>query len=183
MAMNKDLQEAITLYATAPHVTLLESFVKKSKDNLMSMLSDLITLYINDKNSSTLREFITVTVSGYTHSARKIGYDGYTQTSIDKPLYCEAKPKNFDSAQIENYKKGLRKSSPEKLCGSGNFTDYTWKRFDEDTRANLHMLVAGFVDGRLIYILEFLLIRLLCWTNWRRNLKRHFLVGMCQEDT
>lgn len=43
-----------------------------------------------------------------------------------------------------------------KLNGGGNFTDYTFGRFKKDTREkDLNMLISGFVDGKLIYILEF----------------------------
>ena len=45
--------------------------------------------------------------------------------------------------------------SKNKLNAGGNFTDYTWERFDRDLNANLNMLISGFVDGKLIYILEF----------------------------
>jgi hypothetical protein len=33
-------------------------------------------MYINDKNSSTIREFLTVTLAGYKHKEGKIGYSG-----------------------------------------------------------------------------------------------------------
>ena len=45
--------------------------------------------------------------------------------------------------------------NPTKLNGSGNFTDYTWTRFQEHQEENINMLVAGFVDGLLIYIFKF----------------------------
>ena len=62
-----------------------------------------------------------------------------------KSLQCEAKPKNIISSS----------NKKRKLDGSGNFTDYTHKRLDKDLRNDLQMLVSGFVDGKLIYILEF----------------------------
>ena len=49
----------------------------------------------------------------------------------------------------------VNKKSKNKLNAGGNFTDYTWERFDRDLNANLNMLISGFVDGKLIYILEF----------------------------
>jgi len=130
----------------------------KSKDTLISILLDLLTMYINDKNSSTIREFITVVFAGYKHEVRKIGYNGFKQDSFDpgKTIRCEAKPKNFDTEELEKYRKGGRKTSPSKLNGGGNFTDYTPARLEKDKKEkDLNMLVSGFVDGKLIYIIEF----------------------------
>ncbi len=156
--MNRDLQEAIKIYSIGSHKELNGFLLDKSKDNLISMFNDLLTTYINDKNSSTIREFITTTISGYTHHETKIGYNGYRQTSISTEIceYCEVKPKNIDRLDLEKYKKGERKSI-QKLNAGGNFTDYTWERFDKDLQSNLNMLISGFIDGKLIYIFEFLL--------------------------
>lgn len=111
-------------------------------------------MYINDKNSSAIREFITVTGAGYKHKEGKIGYNGFKQDTFT--LKCEAKPKNFDTKELEKYKRGERKSSPEKLNGGGNFTDYTPARLKKHKHEKgLNMLVSGFVDGKLIYIIEF----------------------------
>jgi len=141
--MNKELAEIIKIYATKSDRELNDYLLGKSKNNLIAVLIDLITMYINDKNSSTLREFITVTVAGYHHTEGKIGYNGYKQNVYGKPLMCEAKPKN------------VRSDGTRKLNGGGNFTDYTHERLERDIKENLHMLVSGFVDGKLIYILEF----------------------------
>ncbi len=140
--MNKELQEAIKKYSLS-HKEFHSHLLDKSKDNLIGMLSDLITMYINDKNSSTLREFLTTSIAGYTHLEDKIGYNGYKQSSYKKPIYCEVKPKNIFS------------KSNKKLNGGGNFTDYTWERFKKDKKANPNMLISGFIDGELIYIIEF----------------------------
>jgi len=95
--MNKELAEIIKIYATKSDRELNDYPLGKSKNNLIAVLIDLITMYINDKNSSTLREFITVTVAGYHHTEGKIGYNGYKQNVYGKPLMCEAKPKNVRS--------------------------------------------------------------------------------------
>ncbi len=50
--MNKDLEQIVIYYATKPHKELSELLLGKSKDNLISNLTDLLTAYINDKNSS-----------------------------------------------------------------------------------------------------------------------------------
>ena len=107
--MNKELEEIIMKYSIGNHKELVNKLLDKSKDNIISILIDLLTLYMNDKNSSTLRELITVILSGYKHSERKIGFNGFRQTSIGKTLFCEAKPKNFDTEEFEKYKKKKEK--------------------------------------------------------------------------
>lgn len=156
--MNQELANAIKLYCTASHRDLSGYLVGKSKDTLIGMLVDLLTIYINDKNSSTIREFITVTLAGYQHLEAKIGYNGFKQDTFvpGRTIKCEAKPKNIDTAEFEKYQRGERKTKPAKLSGGGNFTDYTAKRLKKDIRErNLNMLISGFVDGKLIYIIEF----------------------------
>lgn len=145
--MNKELPELLKLYSIGTHQALSSYLVGKSKDTLIAVLLDLVTMYINDKNSSTLREYLTVTLAGYTHKEKKIGYNGFKQDSFSgKTINCEAKPKNVDT----------NSSSPSKLTGYGNFSDYTFARLTKDLNEdNLNMLVSGFVDGRLIYIIEF----------------------------
>ncbi len=156
--MNQELANVIKIYSTGSHIELNNYLLGKSKDTLISILVDLLTMYINDKNSSTIREFITVTLAGYTHKEGKIGYNGFRQDSIisGKAIKCEAKPKNFDTEEFKKFKNGERKTSPAKLNGGGNFTDYTPKRLLKDMKEkDLNMLISGFIDGKLIYILEF----------------------------
>ena len=141
--MNRELAEIIKIYATRPDKELMEYLLEKSKNTLIAILVDLITIYINDKNSSTLREFLTVSIAGYEHTKQKVGYNGYKLSSYGKPLMCEAKPQN------------VSKNGKRKLDGGGNFTDYTHERLERDRKENLNVLVSGFVDGRLLYVLEF----------------------------
>ena len=146
--MNQELANVIKIYSTGTHKELSNCLIGKSKDTLIAILVDLLTMYINDKNSSTIREFITVTLAGYTHKEGKIGYNGFRQDAFipGKTIMCEAKPKNVDTNL-----KSLRK-----LNGGGNFTDYTFERLKRDRiEENLNMLISGFIDGKLIYILEF----------------------------
>ncbi|MFN4197053.1 MAG: hypothetical protein ACK4FM_03485 [Caldimicrobium sp.] len=154
--MNQELARIIELYSTKTHEELITYLLGRSKDNLIAMLIDLLTMYINDKNSSTIREFITVTLAGYTHEKGKIGYNGFKQDSIipGKTIKCEAKPKNINTQDFEKYKAGERYSKPAKLNGGGNFTDYTLARLERDIKENINILVSGFIDGRLIYIIE-----------------------------
>ncbi len=156
--MNQELANVIKIYSTGTHQELSNYLIGKSKDTLIGILVDLLTMYINDKNSSTIREFITVTLAGYTHKEGKIGYNGFKQDAFvsGKTIKCEAKPKNVDTEEFEKYKIGERKTSPAKLNGGGNFTDYTPARLKRDKKEkDLNLLVSGFVDGKLIYIIEF----------------------------
>jgi hypothetical protein len=155
--MNENLAEILRIYATKTHTDLSMHLLNMSKDMLIAVFNEILTTYINDKNSSTLREFITVNIAGYEHSSTKIGYNGYKHLSAvaGEAVNCEAKPKNFDTDSLLKYKNGERKTKPAKLNGQGNFTDYTYGRFEKDKAAQLNMLISGFVDGRLIYIIEF----------------------------
>ncbi|GAB4541246.1 MAG: hypothetical protein Fur0020_10610 [Thermodesulfovibrionia bacterium] len=125
--MNQELANVIKIYSTGTHQELSNYLIGKSKDTLIGILVDLLTMYINDKNSSTIREFITVTLAGYTHKEGKIGYNGFKQDAFipGKTIKCEAKPKNIDTEEFEKYRRRERKTSPAKLNGGGNFTDYT----------------------------------------------------------
>ncbi|MDR2905141.1 MAG: hypothetical protein LBU73_04210 [Helicobacteraceae bacterium] len=146
--MNKDFQEAIKICATGSRKELNGFLRDKSKDNLIAIFNDLLTTYINDKNSSTLREYIRVAICGYRRHESKLGYNGYRQTTIGgktKYEFCEVKPKNISG----------KEPAKGKLNAAGNFTDYTWDRFDKDYENNPNMLVSGFVSGKLIYIFEF----------------------------
>lgn len=156
--MNQELAKFITIYTKGTHKELSNYLIGKSKDTLIAMLVDLLTMYINDKNSSTIREFITVTLAGYEHKETKIGYNGFRQDAFisDKTIKCEAKPKNINTEEFLKFIKGERKTSPAKLNGGGNFTDYTPVRLEKDkNEKDLNMLISGFIDGKLIYIIEF----------------------------
>jgi len=156
--MNQELANIIKIYSIGSHQELSSYLLGKSKDTLIGILVDLLTMYINDKNSSTIREFITVTLAGYKHKQCKIGYNGFRQDAIipGRTIKCEAKPKNIDTEEFEKFARGERKTSPAKLNGGGNFTDYTPNRLEKDKKEkDLNMLVSGFIDGKLIYIIEF----------------------------
>ena len=156
--MNRELEEVIKIYSTGTHKELSSYLIGKSKDTIIGILVDLLTMYINDKNSSTIREFITVVLAGYEHKEGKIGYNGFRQDTFitGRTIKCEAKPKNVDTTEFEKYEKEGRKTKPAKLNGGGNFTDYTPARLKKNKQEkDLNMLVSGFVDGKIIYIMEF----------------------------
>lgn len=152
--MNEVLAKIVKTYSIESHQAYATQIHSLSKDVIIALFTDLLTTYINDKNSSTLREFITVSLAGYEHSINKIGFNGFKHTTTGKSIACEAKPKNISSQDLEDYQAGIRKTF-HKLRGNGNFSDYTWARFNKDKQENLNMLVSGFVDGKLIYLLEF----------------------------
>jgi len=106
--MNQELANVIKIYSIGTHKELGEYLLGKSKDNLIGALVDLLTMYITDKNSSTIREFITVTLAGYTHKEAKIGYNGFRQDAFisGKIIKCEAKPKNINTEEFKKYKRG-----------------------------------------------------------------------------
>jgi len=142
--MNQELTNIIKIYSIGSHQELSSYLLGKSKDTLIGILVDLLTMYINDKNSSTIREFITVTLAGYEHKQGKIGYNGFRQDAIipGRTIKCEAKPKNIDTEEFEKFTKGERKTSPAKLNGGGNFTDYTPNRLEKDKKEkDLNMLI------------------------------------------
>lgn len=104
---------------------------------LASVLEELLALYANDKNSSTLREWAVLQIAGCQPRTGKIGYNGYRG---DVPY--EVKPRNVLS------------SENKKLNGGGNFTDFTYERLEKYRQDSVRVLVAGFVDGNLVYVLE-----------------------------
>lgn len=168
--MNEDLLQLIKDYATKQHSDISASLIGKSKDNLVSMLMDLLTTYYNDLNSSTMRELVVAVLSGYTPNPEKLGYNGYRQDTPTGPVeHCEIKPKNVRSDSTA-------KSKP-KLNGGGNFTDYSWAKFQRHKSENPNMLVAGFVDGHLAHIFEFSFNELNFTTQLTKQLKGRFPNG------
>ena len=90
---------------------------------------------------------ILVEVVHFTSNKKKIGYNGYRKNSIagKQEEYCEAKPQNIITQERTH----------RKLNGGGNFTDYTWKKFERHKKENPVMLIGGFIDGRLVYSFKF----------------------------
>lgn len=65
LSMNRDLLQLIEDYATKQHSDINIDLLGKSKDTLISILLDLLTIYFNDLNSSTMRELVVAVVAGY----------------------------------------------------------------------------------------------------------------------
>lgn len=146
--MNQELKELIKDFATKEHDEIHNNLMGKSRPNLVAVLLDLLITYFNDFNSSTLRELVVALVAGYTPNEEKLGYNGLRQNTLTgKVDFCEIKPRNVRSESTAK--------TPARLDGGGNFTDYSWGKFERHKEENPNMLAAGFVDGKLIYILEF----------------------------
>ena len=144
--MNHTLSNLVKVYATGDHSAVRACLQGMSQDTLIAVTTDLLTTYFNDTNSSTLREWVTATICGYTHESRKMGYNGYRHDGISSKIqHCEVKPRNCVTSP--------GKARPV-LNGIGVFNGYTHKRFHKDRKENPMLLLSGFVDGRLIYILE-----------------------------
>jgi hypothetical protein len=100
------------------------------------VLLELLSEYSSDKNSSSFREGVTLGILGKKQSKKKLGYD-----SEDECL--EVKPKN------------IMFNSKNKFDGSGNFSDFTWARHKKYSTDDVKMIVSGFLDGKLIFVLSF----------------------------
>ncbi len=140
--MNEALSAIIQTYALGSK-DFADKLNQYSKLDLMAIISNLLTLYFNDKNSSTLREYTTLTMAGYQPRKEKLGYNGFRTTSFGKIEYCEVKPKNWNPETKKN------------LDGSGNYSDYTWERFAKHQEHNPIILSSGFREGKLLYVIGF----------------------------
>ncbi|MCS7299574.1 MAG: hypothetical protein RMJ37_06440 [Spirochaetia bacterium] len=109
-----------------------------SKQEIVNILVELLDTYLNDKNSSTLRELIPMVILGAKMNQEKLGYNGSIQNRK-----IEVKPQNIDT------------SKKRKLNGGGSFNDYTLERFKSHEKDNPLILSAGYINGKLIYILKF----------------------------
>jgi len=141
--MNHNLIEAIKVYSTKEFKEIVETLSNFSQATLISIFIDLLTLYFNDKNSSKLRELVTLWLCGWEPSMEKLGYNGYRMlfpSSIKE--WCEVKPQNTNSTK-------------KKLNGGGSFNDYTRERFEKDLKQDPTILTSGFVEGKIIFIFEF----------------------------
>jgi hypothetical protein len=101
------------------------------------LFEELYTLYMNDSNSSTLREYITAEVARCDAIPGKLGRDAKHKLTGEEK---EVKPKNYTGKTTN---------------GSGCFNDYTRARFLKDKEANLPIIQSLFVGGVLVYVIEF----------------------------
>jgi len=111
-------------------------------ESLDSISEELFHMYMNDLNSSTLREIITILVAGYEPLSKKLGRDGFDPNT---GRYKEVKPKLYTFKTTN---------------GAGCFNDYTRKRLDRDVAENLDIVQSFFIKDRLAYLVEYSIIAL-----------------------
>ena len=147
--MNRTLEHFILTYATAPRQVLQQEMAKVSRATLESSFIDLLTIYLNDTNSSTLREWLTLRLAGYQPIEGKLGYNGYRLVgprNQKQKQVCEVKPKNVR-------RRGDGKVT-HRLDGGGSYSDYTPERWYKDLKNQVQMVLSGFAEGRLLYVIE-----------------------------
>lgn len=104
----------------------------------------LLETQANDANSSTFREMTTLRMSNYNPVSGKLGYDG-TVPDTNRPI--EVKPMNTYT--------NSKSKQINKLNGRGNFSDFTHKRLEKYKEDDVLMVVSGYYDGKLKFIVEF----------------------------
>ena len=102
------------------------------------IFDELLDMYMNDVNSSTVRELITIYLSNCEPLPGKLGRDCKDLNTGEEK---EIKPKNYYGKKPHD--------------GSGCFNDYTRKRFRKDLSDNLHIISSFFINGKVAYIIEF----------------------------
>lgn len=100
---------------------------------------NLFLSYFSDKNSSSLRESVTLMYCGYVKNQSKHGADGYDSSN---GRMKEAKPSYIGEGK--------------KLGSSGNFNDMTMELLEK--KKDYDIIDSVFHCGRLAYIVEFPLI-------------------------
>lgn len=69
------------VYAFFLHPDQFQGVVSQAgAGELAEALSELLRVYANDKNSSTLREWVVLQVAGCQQQPGKIGYNGYRES-------------------------------------------------------------------------------------------------------
>ena len=143
--MNRSLKGIIRAYPKSNKADFMARLDAMARPELAKNMEELLNMYYNDLNSSTLREAAVVLEMGFKPTMEKLGYDGYRiEPSTGCQTFCEVKPQNVRAD-----------GDGRKLNGGGNFTDYSWQKFRRHKRENPVMLVAGFIGGELVYIFQF----------------------------
>lgn len=103
-------------------------------------------------------EIHTLTLGGYIHHKSKYGFDGY---DLARNLGCEVKSssKVIDQEAMLEFSKGnisrridLVKSP---FDGRGVFSLLTQESFEKYSNGNINMLISGYINGVLMFIIEF----------------------------
>lgn len=112
------------------------NFVTGKDHNIDEKCLRWIKSLLNDLNSSTLREIITLHVCGYERIDTKKGYDGFDSKT---KKFKECKPKLFTT---------------NKTDGSGTFTDLNPTRLEKYKQEDPDVIVSLFANNRLVFIFE-----------------------------
>lgn len=123
----KTLNELLVEYSSG---TITSKQIKENYGNL----SELIDMYFNDKNSSTLRQMVSCELAGLKTNPNKLGYDSVGTNDEIKPQNTQSKSK--------------------KLNGGGNYTDLTHKRHEKYVLDDVKIHSSGFVNGQLIFMIK-----------------------------
>jgi hypothetical protein len=122
-------------------------------------LDSILYLYLNDKNSSSIREYITYqkvksyyedkgTGWKFKYNRRKRGYDAKAEKNVNNrklTLHIEIKPKNAEKLGFRDLHIGISDYTPERLrkdlkkVNSNSFLTY---------------VTSGFIRGQLMYVIE-----------------------------
>jgi hypothetical protein len=103
-------------------------------------------------------EIHTITTAGYVHNPAKFGFDGYDDVT---GVFCEVK----SSSKIIN-KELIKKFIAGKIAqrnefidnpidGRGVFSLFTHEAFDNHLKNDVIMLVSAYINGVLMFIIEF----------------------------
>lgn len=129
------MNEFFTNYASYPNNVIQNVLPFIGKKHLISLVENMIQQMLTDKNSGFLREKVTLNMLGIKQNESKLGYDSLSGN-------YEVKPTNIST------------NKKTKLNGHGNITDHRWERHQKFLSDNMKILISGWIDGCIIYILE-----------------------------
>ena len=105
-----------------------------------SLFQKTFLAYLADKNSSTLREAVTLRVLECTKIDKKHGADGVDK----KGIYIEVKP---------SYAHLDKNGKQNRLGGGGCFNDITYKKVE--SCKGWDVVCSGFAEDKLLYVVRF----------------------------
>lgn len=114
----------------------VKNFVTGKSVSLSDREQELILVYLNDLNSSYLRETITALACGYAPIEGKHGRDCMSSEGKEK----EIKPQLYTTKPLD---------------GKCNFSDYTRDRLEKDSADKIDIISSGFANNKLIYAIEY----------------------------
>jgi len=109
----------------------------KDEDIKDPMFANLMFAYLDDANSSTLREAITANMCGYTWLSEKLGADAIDDETKELK---EIKPKRHTKGRFR---------------GAGNFSDLTPERIAQYKKESYGIISSFFIGKKIGYVIEF----------------------------